>query len=109
MKEDNLDMLSKIFECRQYDIEENREEDKIYFEEMLNDIDLNRIYKIIDNVCMQEELIRDNLHELLQKLIENYDMKIAYYSEKYYKQGLIDGMNLQQNYMVKIAKNDKLN
>lgn len=109
MKEENLDMLSKIFECRQYDIEEDSQEDQIFFQEKLNDIDLNTIYEIIDNVCVEEELIRNNLHELLQKLIENYDMKIAYYTEKYYKQGIVDGMNLQQNYLTKIVKENKLN
>lgn len=92
MKE-NSDMLDRIYTVRQYDFEKKANIDREELSKKLNGITIEEIKEIIQENkgehCKKRELV-----EKLEKLIENYEIKMAYYMEQRYKQGFRDGINL---------------
>ena len=90
---ENMDMLDKIYNARQYDLENRASIDRKELAEKLNHITIDEVQSLIrENI--QEQYKQQELIEKLDKLIENYEIKMAYYMEKGYKQGFKDGVNL---------------
>ena len=92
MKED-CDILDKIYTVRQYDFEEKSNIDKEELSKKLNEITIEKIKSIIQE-NIEEQAQKQELIEKLDKLIENYEIKMAYYMEQRYKQGFKDVINL---------------
>ena len=92
-KEEDGDMLDKIYSIRQCDFEKESNEDRKKLLERLNSVTQEEIEKIIGEEMTQKEESKKVI-ENLDKLIENYEIKMAYYMEKRYKQGFKDAMNL---------------
>lgn len=87
-KENNI--LDKIYYMRQYEFEEETLQDRKYLMNKLHDVSQNDIEKVIKDEWKEKKKIIN----MLNQLIENYEIKIGYYEEKRYKQGFKDGMNL---------------
>lgn len=90
---EELDMLSKIYNVRQDDLEENANEDRKILAEKLNHMTIEKIEETLKEK-IEEENTRQKVLEELDKLIENYEIKMAYYAEKNYKQGFKDAIKL---------------
>lgn len=90
---ENLDMLDKIYAARQYDFESKASIDRKELENKLNHITIDEVEAVIQQKIKEEDN-RQELIEKLDKLVENYEIKMAYYMEKGYKQGFKDGVNL---------------
>lgn len=93
-KESNVtDMLSKIYDARQEELQKQDKMDRNILKGQLNGIELERIEETIqslnDDINIKEKIIKD-----VQKLVEDYELKIAYYSEKNYKIGFKDAFSL---------------
>lgn len=89
----NIDMLDKIYEARQNDFEKRANMDRKELAEKLNHITIEEVEAVIQK-NIEEQFQKKELMEKLDKLVENYEIKMAYYMEKGYKQGFKDGVNL---------------
>lgn len=87
------DMLSKIYDARQEELQEEDKMDRIALKNELNGIELEKIEETIkslnEDISIKEKVMKD-----IQKLVEDYEIKIAYYSEKSYKVGFKDAFSL---------------
>ena len=94
-----LDMLDKIYNMREEDLELENKQDREELKAKLNEVKLEEIEEIIkkkldkidknSNINEKEELLQK-----IEQLIENYEIQIAYYSEKNYKRGFKDAFLL---------------
>lgn len=103
-----LDMLDKIYNMREEDLSLEHRQDRENLKEKLNDVKLEEIEEVINDkldrinepeqidkitksayLSEKEEVIRK-----IEQLIENYEIEIAYYSEKNYKRGFKDALLL---------------
>jgi len=90
---ESMNMLDKIYEARQYDFEKRADIARKELAEKLNNITIEEVEKMIkENI--EEQYRKQELMEKLDKLVENYEIKMAYYMEQGYKQGFKDGVNL---------------
>lgn len=92
MKE-SINMLDKIYEARQYDFEKRANIDRKELAKKLNHVTIEEVEAVIQE-NIEEQYKKQELMEKLDKLVENYEIKMAYYMEKGYKQGFKDGVNL---------------
>lgn len=97
MEEENvnekINILDKLYNARQYDFEQKANLDRKELMNKLNHITMEDMeIAIQENVKEQEK--KQEMLKKLDELIENYEIKIAYYMEKGYKQGFKDGINL---------------
>lgn len=94
-----LDMLDKIYNMREEELELENKQDRKNLNGKLNEVKLEEIEEIIKNkldkidkntnINEREEIIKK-----IEQLIENYEIQIAYYSEKNYKRGFKDAFLL---------------
>ena len=85
------DMLNKIYELRQDEFEAENSKDRKALSKILNEVKLEEIEDKIN------ELSKKDAKSIIQKLdllVENYEIQIAYYSQKNYKQGFKDAICL---------------
>lgn len=94
---DSIDMLSKIYDVRQEELQSEDGMDRRILKSELNGIELEKIEETIkslnEDIVVKEKVIND-----VQKLVEDYQLKIAYYSEKNYKIGFKDAFSLCRQY-----------
>ncbi len=88
-----VDVLSKIYDARQEELQEQDSMDRSILRNELNGIELEKIEETIkslnEDIKVKEKVMKD-----IQKLVEDYAIKIAYYSEKNYKIGFKDAFSL---------------
>lgn len=88
-----VDMLGKIYDARQEELQVEDKEDRVILKSELNGMELEKIEETIkslnEDISVKEKVIKD-----IQKLVEDYELKIAYYSEKNYKIGFKDAFLL---------------
>jgi len=90
---EGMNILDKIYNARQYDFEQKANLERKELANKLNHVTIEEIEKIIhENI--EEQHKKQELIDKLDKLIENYEIKMAYYMERRYKQGFKDGVNL---------------
>lgn len=92
-KSGNIDMLGKIYDARLEELQEESKIDRAKLKNELNGVKLEEIEKTIkglnSDICEKEKIMED-----IQKLVEDYEIQIAYYSEKNYKIGFKDAFSL---------------
>lgn len=94
-----LDMLDKIYNMREEELELENKQDRKNLNGKLNEVKLeeieetikNKLDKIDKNTNINE---REEIIKKIEQLIENYEIQIAYYSEKNYKRGFKDAFLL---------------
>lgn len=90
---EKVDMLAKIYEIRQYDFEELSSIEREEIKEEISDVTIEEIQEIIEK-NIAEQSIREELSKKLEKLMEDYEIKMAFYMEKRYKRGFQDAVRL---------------
>lgn len=90
---EEIDMLDKIYNMRMYDFEQKADIDRKELANKLNHITMEEIEQILQQ-DIEEQYKKQEILNKLDKLIENYEIKMAYYMEKRYKQGFKDAMHL---------------
>ncbi len=85
----NLEMLDELYKIRQESLGLCTKDIK----EKLHDISIEELQKILEKSIENTEKRNDILNEL-DMLIENYEIKMAYFIEQSYKQGFKDAINL---------------
>lgn len=86
-------ILQKLYEVKQYEMEEEiRKIENDELDRKINPINMEEIIKLIKEQNRTEQ--QKEILEKVEKIIENYEIKISFYSEMYYKEGVKDGINL---------------
>lgn len=92
-KNSDVDMLGKIYDARLEELQEENKMDRMELKDELNGVKLEKIEETIkslnEDISVKEKVIKD-----IQKLVEDYELQIAYYSEKNYKIGFKDAFSL---------------
>ena len=93
---DEEKILKIIFEAREEDLAKHDEDDEIFMEKdeanRINKYNYfkNQIEKIPDNL----NKLKDSLLKSVEDYVETIDYENAYFNEKYYLNGLKDGIKL---------------
>lgn len=91
-KEYNI--LDKFFNLREEELSEDIEIDTKCLKDMLKNIKQEDIVNKIETLPKEYSDIKNEILHALDDLIGNYNIKIAYYNKKYYKQGFKDAIDL---------------
>lgn len=83
------DMIEMIYNAEESNIDNLIKKANKRIKEEIKDITVEKILK--DNEDSKE------LKEILEKIEENYSIRIAQYNKEMYKKGFIDGVNLMIN------------
>ena len=86
------DMLNVIFEARLEDIARTTEKNKEFLQANCNSGDIyTNLESLINEKCGEEA---NHILLILDDFIQDLNVESAYFNEKYYKQGFIDGFNV---------------
>lgn len=91
-EEDNI--LNKFFRLREEELAENIEQDINCLKDKLKDVKQETIVELIEKLPEEYKELKQNILLNLDNLIANYNIKIAYYNKKYYKQGFEDSIEI---------------
>ena len=80
------DMIELIYQAEEKILDEKIKKANKKTKEKIKDIDIE---KLLENTSKPNDL-----NKALEKIEENYSIKIAQYTKDFYKQGFIDGVNL---------------
>ena len=83
------DMIELIYQAEEKTLDEKIKQANKKIKEKIKDIDIEKLLK---NTSKPSDL-----NKTLEKIEENYSIKIAQYTKEFYKQGFIDGVNLMIN------------
>ncbi|MCI8481704.1 MAG: hypothetical protein HFJ27_01070 [Clostridia bacterium] len=91
MKNDEK-ILDKFFALRQDDLMNEMPEDRAYLKRVLKQ---TKDMGITDMICQLPEeynSIKQEIEQKFEDVIGDYEVKLAYYNKKYYKQGFYDAL-----------------
>ena len=80
------DMIELIYRAEEKTLDEKIKQANKKIKEKVKDINIE---KLLENTSKPNDL-----NKALEKIEENYSIKIAQYTKDFYKQGFIDGVNL---------------
>ncbi len=93
MEDENI--IDTFFKQRQEDLLEEMSFDRNALKTVLKQENRKRIQDNIDEIPKEYRQLKENLTKNIEDLISNYEIKMAYYDKKYYKQGFQDAIMIQ--------------
>lgn len=90
-------ILDEFFNYREEELAEDIEEDIKCLKDKLKDVRQENIVANIEKLPDEDKELKKELLLQLDDLIANYNIKIAYYNKKYYKQGFQDAIRIQNS------------
>lgn len=96
MKE-NENILDTFFKIRQDDMLEEMDTDRVSLRNLLKQINQKELNNTINTLPDEYETIKKDLYQKIENLIGDYEIKMAYYNKKYYKQGFSDAIMLNNS------------
>lgn len=88
-------MIDQFFKLRQGDLLEEMGEDRKILRNSLKQISNKRLTETMSKLPEEYEEIKKQIYEYIEDLANDYEIKMAYYDKKYYKQGFEDAVLLQ--------------
>lgn len=88
------DLLDKVFEYREGEFLENISDDFNLLKNKVKHVKKEEIDRLISNLPEEYNLLKEQLTSNIEDLIIDYNITMAYYNKKYYKQGFKDATNL---------------
>lgn len=85
----NKNIIEKIYQAEEKRLDETIKEVNKKVKDQIKDINIR---KLLENTSNPNEL-----EKVLERIEENYSIKIAQYNQEFYQQGFIDGVNLMIN------------
>ena len=85
------DMIELIYQAEEKILDEKIKQANKKIKEKIKDINIDKL--------LESTSKPNDLNKALEKIEENYSIKIAQYTKDFYKQGFIDGVNLIINCM----------
>lgn len=101
------DLLDIYFREREEDMTNLYKEDRKYFEPILKKTGSKQVKSTIEQLPEEYQDIKEKLKKELEDITINYDIKLAYYNKKYYKQGFEDAIYLNKECNEKQIIKDK--
>ncbi len=95
MKEENI--IDTFFNIRQDEFLEEMGEDIDILRPVLKQENKKQLQESINEIPNEYEDLKTKLKNGVDDLISNYEIKMAYYHKKYYKQGFKDAVMLNFN------------
>lgn len=95
MKEENI--IDTFFNIRQDEFLEEMGEDIDILRPVLKKENKRELQESINEIPNEYEELKTKLKNGVDDLISNYEIKMAYYHKKYYKQGFKDAVMLNFN------------
>lgn len=92
MKEQNI--LDTFFNLRQDDLLEEMDMDRVCLKKRLKQINRQGLNDAINTLPDEYKTIKKDLYQKIDELVSDYEIKMAYYNKKYYKQGFNDAIML---------------
>lgn len=65
-------------------------------QQKIKDINRKEITEIINNIPQENNELKEKLETCIDNLIADYNIMLAYYNKKYYKQGFEDAKNIMK-------------
>ena len=94
-KQDNI--VERFFSLRQGDLLEEMGEDRKVLKSSLKQINNKQLKETMSKLPSEYEDVKKQIYEYIEDLTNDYEIKMAYYDKKYYKQGFEDAILLQYN------------
>ena len=95
MKEEKI--IDRFFNIRQDDFLEEMSTDMEILKPVLKQENKKKIQQNIDEIPNEYKELKTELKNNINDLISNYEIKMAYYHKKYYKQGFEDAIMLNSH------------
>lgn len=92
--EKEYSLLDKFFSYREEEFLEEIDNDIKLLKDRLKGIDKEEIKHMIGNIPEENVEIKEKLENGIDNLIEDYNILVAYYNKKFYKQGFNDAIML---------------
>lgn len=93
MEEYNI--LDKLYIYREEENLENIKSDMYILGNRLKDIERKEIDRLISNISRENANLKQQLRNSIDDIVANYNIMLAYYNKKYYKQGFEDAIYLE--------------
>lgn len=90
----DYNILDKFFNLREEELAEDIESDTKCLKLVLKNVKQEDIIKKIQTLPEEYNDIKIDILSKIDDLVGNYNIKIAYYNKKYYKQGFKDAIDL---------------
>lgn len=71
-------------------------DDITFLKNRLKNIDRKEINELISSIPKEKSNIKEKLTNSIDNLVADYNIIVAYYNKKYYKQGFIDATNINE-------------
>lgn len=89
-------LIDKLFEYRQDDNIADIQNDIIALKNKVKGVKQKEIIKLISNLSQDNINLKEKLIESIDNLVEDYNIMLAYYNKKYYKQGFEDALEIER-------------
>ncbi len=89
-------LIDTLFKFREEDGIADLHKDMSYLKHMVKGIKKEDIEDLISNISQENKVIKEKLLDTIDNLIADYNIRLAYYNKKYYKQGFQDAMEMKR-------------
>ena len=86
-------LIDKLFEIREEDSIKEIQNDMFYLKNRVKGIKKEEIKDLITNISQDN---KERLLNSIDNLIADYNIILAYYNKKYYKQGFEDALEIER-------------
>lgn len=88
-------IIDRFFNLRQGDLLEEMGEDRKALKDSLKQLNNNQLQESMKKLPKEYDEVKKQICEYIEDLANDYEIKMAYYDKKYYKQGFEDAVLLQ--------------
>ena len=92
--EKEYSLLDKVFSYREEEFLEEIDNDIKSLKDKLKCVDKKEIKNIISSISKENVELKEKLENGIDNLIADYNILVAYYNKKFYKQGFNDAIML---------------
>lgn len=92
--EKEYNAIDKFFSYREDDIIESLQRDSSKINNGIKGIKIEDIKATIEEIPQESKNLKTKIEEQIDNLVADYNIRLAYYNKKYYKQGFNDAIKL---------------
>ncbi len=89
-------LIDTLFKFREEDNITDLQNDMSYLKNRVKGIKKEEIETLISNIPEENKIIKEKLLDSIDNLIADYNIMLAYYNKKYYKQGFEDAFKIEK-------------
>lgn len=96
--EKKSNIVDKFFQYREEKFIDEIEEDINLLSNKIKDIKRRELTELVDSIPKENFVLKEKLINSIDNLIVDYNIMLAYYNKKYYKQGFEDAVCLEKEF-----------